>query len=48
MLERTKPPKMGGRRVKQILYQKQKTNEKDTKKTVKMSRLCKAGLFFLR
>ena len=23
-------------------------NEKDTKETVKMSRLCKAGLFFLR
>ena len=27
---------------------KKKRRKKDTKKTVKMSRLCKAGLFFLR
>ena len=47
MLKRTEPLKLDGRRVKQIPYEKIET-KKDTKKTVKMSRLCKAGLFFLR
>ena len=44
------------RRPKQIPYEKKKKKkdkqtkqkQKDTKVTVKMSRLCKAGLFFLR
>ena len=31
-----------------IKKEKEKKRKKDTKETVKMSRLCKAGLFFLR
>ena len=30
------------------IIKKKKKKKKDTKETVKMSRLCKAGLFFLR
>ena len=34
--------------VQEELSKKKKKKKKDTKETVKTSRLCKAGLFFLR
>ena len=45
MLKRTKPLKNW---VEEELSKFPMKKGKDTKETVKMSRLCKAGLFFLR
>ena len=49
MLKRTEPLKTGWKKSSaNSLSKKKKKIKKDTKETVKMSRLCKAGLFFLR
>ena len=58
MLKRTEPLKTGWKKSEgnslsqqqqqQQQQQKERERKTDTKETVKMSRLCKAGLFFLR